>query len=127
MYPHIGFFQMDTDVYISSDKGNNRGNAKLAKCVCWYNIESKKAKPFLLDVDCADEDTYSNFDASVHLFNRIFEYHPIKLRGQCNDSGDGRTKYTFARAVHAKGMTYEHYLVATCSLHNLQHGLRNEI
>ena len=42
-------------VYISCDKGNKKGNKNLANYLCWYCVEDKKVKTYLLDVNCTDK------------------------------------------------------------------------
>ena len=116
------------NVYISADKGNKKGNKNLAKFICWYDNELKKVKTFLMDTDCSDENTSDVADAIEHSTKRLFSDLPdIKLRGQCTDSGGGGTKTALEKALKQKQLTHEHYLLSTCSLHNLQTALRNGI
>ena len=119
--------QKDTNVYISSDKSNKKGNNNLVKHICWYDIENKKVKVFLLDVDCTNKDTANMSAAVVHSLSQLFGDFPIILHGQCTDSGRGGTKHAFARAMQAKGMTHVHYLVTTWLVHNLQTCIRNGV
>ena len=42
-------------IFVSSDKGNKKGNKSLTKFICWYDRSSCKVKIFLLDVDCAEK------------------------------------------------------------------------
>ena len=115
-------------IFVSSDKGNQKGKKNLAKFICWYDRASRKVKTFLLDVDCADEDTSDIAEVILHLLKRSFPADfDIKLDGQCTDSGGGGTKHAFSRAMKAKGLTIDHYLTCTCLLHNLQTCLRNSV
>ena len=49
----------------------------------------------------------------------------IILRGQRTDSGGGGTKEALARDISSQNIAHAQYLIGTCSLHNLQTGLRN--
>ena len=51
----------------------------------------------------------------------------LKLRGQCTDSGGGGTLFALARKLNEFNMQHEHYLIASCTLHNLQTALRNAV
>ena len=113
-------------IFVSSDKGIEKGNKNLARFIYWYNRNSCKVKIFLLDVDCTDEDTSDIAAEILHSLKRVFpDGHEIKLDGQCTDGGGGGTKHVFAHAMTEKGLTIDHYLVCICSLHNLQTCLRN--
>ena len=115
-------------VYVSTDKGNKKGNKNLAKFICWYDVEEKQVKTFLLDIDCTDESTGEIVQALTHSLKRVFPTDiPIKLRGQCTDSGGGGTKDALKRELEKNELTAEDYLVTTCSLHNLQTCLRNAV
>lgn len=114
-------------LYISIDKGNKKGNKNLAKYICWYCKKEKKVKTFLLDVDCTDEKTDEIVEALTHSLDRMFPLVALRLRGQCTDSGGGGTKYALSRQLSSRNMCHPHYLVATCSLHNLQTCLRNAV
>jgi len=97
-------------------------------CILTQEIIRKDTNVYIsFDVDCTDEDTANISAAIVHSLSRLFGDVPIILHEQCTDSGGGGTKHAFARAMQANGMTHVHYLVATCSLHNLQTGLRNGV
>ena len=120
--------KMNNHVYISSDKGNKKGNKNLAKFICWYDVKLNEVKKFLLDVDCTDENTKDITDAIVHALRRTFSSGTaIVIRGQCTDSGGGGTKAALARSLAARNLSHPNYLVGTCSLHNLQTGLRNAV
>ena len=117
----------NTNVYVSADKGNKKGNKNLAKFVCWFDKKENQVKIFLLDVDCTDEATKNIADALEHSMRRISPNCTISILGQCTDSGGGGTKFALARALTEKNMTSANYLVCTCSLHNLQTCLRNAV
>ena len=57
---------------MSTDKGNKKGNKNLAKFICWYDVEEKQVKTFLLDVDCTDESTEEIVQALTHSLKRVF-------------------------------------------------------
>ena len=82
----------------------------------------------MLDVDCTDEHTNNIDDALTHSLRRLLpENLKISIKGQCTDSGGGGTKFALARALEERNIAAEHYLVATCALHNLQTCLRNAV
>ena len=115
-------------LYFSVDKGNKKGNKNLAKYICWYDKRKDAVTIFLVDVNCSDESTDEVADATVHSLKRLFpDGENIRLHGQCTDSGGGGTLHSMARAMHSRNMTSEHYLVGSCSLHNLQTCLRNAV
>ena len=112
-------------VYLACDKGNKKGNKMLAKFVCWYCIDEKKVKTYMIDCDCVDEDTQEIVDGIKHSLLRFFQDDLTKLIGQCTDSGGGGTKKALKRALEeANLLSGDGYLLATCCLHNLQTALR---
>ena len=125
----------NSNVYLSCDKkGNKKGNKNLAKFFCWYNVMKMKVLTFLLDVDCVDEHTDDIFQGIHHSIKRFFSWtdasddnFSLKLRGQCTDSGGGGTLFALASKVNKYNMQHDHYLIASCTLHNLQTGLRNDV
>ena len=82
-------------VYISCNKGNNKGNKNLVKYRCWYCKKDIQAKMYLLDVDCACENAENSVNIVRHILEIIFETNignlPIKICGQCTDSGSSGT------------------------------------
>ena len=61
----------NSNVYLSCDKGNKKGNKNLAKFFCWYNVKKEKVLRFLLDVNCVDEDTDDIFEGIHHSIKRF--------------------------------------------------------
>lgn len=116
-------------IYICCDKGNKKGNKNLPKFICWYDYDDKKVKVFMIDCDCTDESTEDVALALKHSLERVFpDGVEVKLVGQCTDSGGGGTKHALQRALAEHNLLLEDcYLVATCSLHNIQTMLRNAI
>ena len=57
---------MNIHVYFFSNKGNKKSNKNLAKFICWYDVEKKQIKKFLLHVDCTDENTEKIMDSIMH-------------------------------------------------------------
>ena len=116
-------------VFISADKGNKAGNKNLAKYICWYDNELKRVRKFLLDVDCTDENTKDTAEAITHALKRVFPQDvPIILMGQCTDSGGGGTLHALARELSALNLCNKtNYFVSSCTLHDLQTGLRNAV
>ena len=77
----------------------------------------------MLDCDCVDKDTKDIFNDINHSLTQLFGDINLMLNGQCTDSGGGRTKHALAQEIEAAGMKKEHYLLSTCTLHNLQTAL----
>ena len=61
---------------VSSDKENKKGNKNVANFICWFDREKGEIKKFLINVDCADEDTSDIMDTVYHSLNII---SPLKL------------------------------------------------
>ena len=120
--------QRNSQVYFSSNKGNKKGSKNRAKFICWYNVQEKQIKMFLLDVYCIDKNIEEIMDAIMHSLKRTFPPGvEIILCGQCTDSGGGGTKAELAWNITRREVAHVHYLVGTCTLHNLQTGLRNAV
>ena len=78
-------------------------------------------------MDCTYEHTNEIIIAVLHGLKRIFGNSPVVVYDQCTDSGGGGTGQALFRALSALGVTCHEYLVASCSLHNIQTGLRNGV
>ena len=89
----------NSNVYIAADKGNKNGNKNLAKFLCWYDVQEKLVKTFMLDCDCVDESTSQISDGIYHSLKRFFDNKLFLVRGQCTDSGGGGTKLALAREL----------------------------
>jgi hypothetical protein len=109
------------------DKGNKKGNKNLATFVCWYDVDEKKVKTYLIDTDCADESTKKICDAIHHSLTLFFDKADYSLRGQNTDIGGGGTKEALARELDVHNVKHSQYLISTCVLHNLQTCLRNAV
>ena len=93
-------------VFISADKGNKKGNNYLTKCICWYGIDDRGVKTFLLDMDCTDKETNEIAGALEHSLRQLFPTDiPVCIYVQCTDSGGGGTLEVLTRALEAKGLT----------------------
>ena len=62
--------QPNHHVYISSDKGNKKGNKNFAKFICWFDCENNEIK-ILISVGCTDEDTSGITDTVHHSLTII--------------------------------------------------------
>ena len=51
----------------------------------------------------------------------------IILQDQCTDSGGGGTKAVLARDITSRAITHAQYRIGTCSIHNIQTGLRSAV
>ena len=115
-------------IYLSVDKGNKKGNKNLAKFLCWYDKTSKRVRIFLTDVDCTDESTEQIVDGIAHSLKKYLpNVERIRLKGQCTDSGGGGVKNALQRELRLRDLIGGDYLLGTCTLHNLQTGLRNAV
>jgi len=47
--------------------------------------------------------------------------------GQCTDSGDGSTLFALAKLIQEKNMKRTNYLIGSCTLHNIQTALWNDV
>ena len=66
----------------------------LEKYIGWWDDKKKRVRKYLLDVDCADEDSVDNALAIKHALQRVWPPElPVLLHGQCTDSGGGGTLY----------------------------------
>ena len=85
----------------------------------------------MLDVDCTDESTVEIADAMQHSLARLFGTDisniPTRFYRQCTDSGGGGTERKLYLALQQLKITSISYLITSCSLHNLQTGLRNGV
>ena len=118
-------------VFIALDKGNKKGNKNLAKFLCWYDTVKEIVRTYLIDVDCVDEHTTDVFDGFKHSIDRFFspngDNNLFSFCGQCTDSGGGGTLHALARLLERNNMIRATYLIASCTLHNLQTALRNAV
>ena len=106
-------------VFISTDKGNKKGNNHLVKFIRWYNIDDRKVKTFLSDVDCTDKGVDEIAGVLEHSLRWLLPTDiPVCIYEQCTDSGGGDTLEALARALEAKGLTSDRYLISSCTLHN---------
>ena len=109
-----------------ADKGNKAGNKNLAKYIAWYDSNLKRVRKYLLDVDCCDEDFVDSAVAIEAELRRVWPPEmPIRLYGQCTDSGGGGTLFSLARDLKKLHLCAPEYFVDSCSLHDLQTALRN--
>jgi len=108
------------NVFISANKVNKKCNKHLAKFICWYDIDDCEVKKFLLDVDCTDEYTDKIVGTLEHSLRRLFPTDiPVCIYGQYTDSGGGGTLDALARALEAKVLTSDRYLISSFTIQNL--------
>ena len=90
---------------------------------------SKKVKTFLLDVNCTYEDIEEIATALLHSIKQVYSPDAVVfIYVQCTDSGGGGgTKDALYFSLKSRRATALHYLISTCSLHNLQTCLRNAV
>lgn len=53
--------------------------------------------------------------------------HTFTLCGQYTDSGGGGTLFALAKLIEANNMKGNNYLIGSCTLHNIQTALRNDV
>ena len=86
---------------------------------------------FLLDVDAAGDDSEEVAKAVSHCIRKLQSMTdvPLRILGHTTDSGGGGTLESLLSELQERveDLLKEEYIVASCSLHNLQTALRNAI
>ena len=59
-------------LYLCIHKGNKNGNKNLAKYIAWYDVDWKRVRTYLLDVDCTDKKTKDSAEAVLHSLKKVF-------------------------------------------------------
>ena len=102
---------------ISRDKDNKKGNRNLAKYLCWYCKVDKRVKSYLLDVDCTYNKTDDIANTIKHSIKKLFHGNlPLKIYGQCTDSGGDGTGKKLYVTLKNLGVTAPIYHLTSCSL-----------
>lgn len=97
----------NNNIFFPCDKGNKKGNKNLSKIISWFDVDERKVKTFLLDVNCTDESSNKIADAVGHSLTGLFPNEndfELKLRGQCTDSGGGGTLQSLARELDERNL-----------------------
>ena len=102
-------------VFLSCDKGNKKGVGHFVKVLSWYH--NGRVVKQCLDIDGSEGNTEQCADAIAASLKKIGLQ---KLQGQSTDSGGGGVLHGLATALEARQLCSANYLVASCSLHNLQ-------
>ena len=98
-------------MYISADKGNKKVNKNLANFICWYNIDEKEVKKFLLDINYTDESTSEITDATAHSLKGIFpDIIKVRMYSQSKDSARGVTKLALSAAMHERDLVGDFFI-----------------
>ena len=66
-------------------------------------------------------------DGVIHSMKRLMGDEVVLLSGQCTDIGGGGTLYALEKELNKRQMLVPNYLVASCSLHNIQTALCNGV
>jgi hypothetical protein len=111
-------------VFLSCDKGNKSGIGHFVKFLSWYDAKTTMVVKQLLDIDASEGLTDDCADAIVASLKKI---GGIRLQGQTTDSGGGGVLDGLHRALEQRQLCRPGYLVASCSLHNLQLSVANPI
>jgi hypothetical protein len=111
-------------VFIACDKGNKRGVSHFVKILSWYDRKTMSVTKQLLDIDASEGLTEDCANAIMFSLKKV---GGIKLQGQCTDSGGGGVLDGLHRAIAQRQLCRNGYLVASCSLHNLQLSVANPI
>ena len=98
----------------------------MSKYIGWYDKDLKRVMKYLLYVNCTNKDSVDNTLALKHALEGVWPPElPIKLYGQCTDSGGARTIYSLAPELENLGLCAPNYLVALCFIHNIQTAIGN--
>jgi hypothetical protein len=111
-------------VFLSCDKGNKKGVSHFVKILSWYDAKTKSVVKQLLDIDASEGTTEDCGDAIAASLKKVGN---IKLQGQSTDSGGGGVLDGLHQALVKRDLCRQGYLVASCSLHNLQLSVANPI
>ena len=128
----VSMLNKNPNAYISADKSNSEkfgsSKATLPKLLTFTDIVTRTIITFLLDCDGAGDDSEDVSKAITHRIKKLqcMMSVPLILRGQSTDSGGGGTLESLAKDLKSNNslMFADAYLVASCSLHNLQTALR---
>jgi hypothetical protein len=121
---HLGSKIKGLFVFLSCDKGNKRGVGHFVKILSWYDTKTKSVMKQLLDIDASEGLTDDCGDAIAASMKKVGN---IMLQGQTTDSGGGGVLDGLHRAIAERQLCRIGYLVASCSLHNLQLSVANPI
>jgi hypothetical protein len=120
----LGARVKDTQVFLSCDKGNKKGDSHFVKILSWYDPKTKHVVKQLLDIDASGGLTDDCADAIAASLKKVGN---IKLMGQTTDSGGGGVLDGLHRSLEQQDLCRPDYLVTSCSLHNLQLAVANPI
>jgi hypothetical protein len=104
-------------VYLSCDKGNKKGVGHFVKILSWLDSSSSRVLKQCLDIDGSEGTTDQCANA---IRASLLKVSVTKLSGQTTDSGGGGVLDGLAAALASRTLCVPNYLVASCSLHNLQ-------
>jgi hypothetical protein len=121
---HLGEKIKNVRVFLSCDKGNKRGISHFVKILSWYDRKSFSVTKQLLDIDASEGTTDDCGDAIAASLKKIGS---VQLQGQTTDSGGGGVLDGLHKAIEARQLVRPDYVVASCSLHNLQLSIANPI
>lgn len=102
-------------VFLSCDKGNKKGVGHFVKVLSWF--DGTRVQKQVLDIDGSEGSTDQCANA---ISASLAKVAVTKLQGQTTDSGGGGVLDGLATALNARALCRSNYLVASCSLHNLQ-------
>jgi hypothetical protein len=102
-------------VFLSCDKGSKKGIGHFVKVLSWF--DGTRVQKQILDIDASEGST----DLCANAIRASLQKVGVtKLHGQTTDSGGGGVLTGLATALRARNLCHDNYLVASCSLHNLQ-------
>jgi hypothetical protein len=94
------------------------------KILSWYDQKTTCVVKQLLDIDASEGTTDDCGDAIAASLKKI---ENVQLQGQATDSGGGGVLDGLHSALLNRQLTRPEYVVASCSLHNLQLSIANPI
>ena len=109
-------------VFLSCDKGNKKGVGHFVKILSWW--ENSQVHKQCLDIDASEGSTEQ---CAVAITVSLKKIGGIKLQGQTTDSGGGGVLDNLACELQRQDVCRPNYLIASCSLHNLQLAVSNPL
>lgn len=117
-------------IYMILDKGSDGNDSTLPKLLCWYNESKDEVMTQLIDVDTS-KDCSSHVAKSVkNSFKKTLKIIPgnpnLIIHGCTTGSGGGGTLKLLERELRWELASFpnvtvpRNYVVASCSLHNIQ-------
>jgi hypothetical protein len=112
-------------VFLACDKGNKKGVGHFVKILCWYDSDKGSVLKQMLDLDGSKGNTKQCANAIVFSLKKLGGN--VLLQGQITNSGGGGVLDFLGDELAVRKACQMHYLVASCSIHNIQLSLSNPV